>query len=1015
MFAKESFVYKPLLRIKQAKVHAKKRVKKRRSKIRTKSADEANVSAENEANQTTDIQARLLEEALQSAKKPASPVIRNSTAAEIETETNQTEPLKSSPSPVVSNHKTDVKNSSSPSKRSSGGRKQLIQIKLPASAKKKPNVPIKRRSRSLTQRVVSLPPEAQKPPVETSRIDPSQTIDIDLISPIEHPKGLSNPVKSGVNLNSFLETPCKESSSFKYPITPGIVISSSIKTPGVRLNKEYDSLIKFPEYPTPSFAITPGRTKTPLSQTSSQKDGSSYNRATDYSSGSSYYKPDESDDIDRNIDALIKESVKEYRNQIVESGLGVHPQQHIDSCNDQEASDGELSDSSSSTSSSSQSSSTSTCSSSPSISDDSRAQAQASEDAKRLLIAQRTQQQLQLEQVRLRTMATLKSDNKIERFRKPKTKISTLQRQKVMDGTGMIKKPVQTLKMTGNSTPKVLPKVLPKHVNRPNPKTITTTTPSKRKIATPRRVIYLDYKDTLKAGVRVVSNDRKSEQLQSQSNDNATVDTLKLVQNTNPTRPVTPMETIDAIENHIATTCQQNSFVESPTKPTNENQVDTPNLLQQLQDKSEVTDNASTPEGVGSSSKREILVRELFGDGTMSDSDFMDTPVKTANTSRGQSNAILISNDVAMKKNPSSAKKTVPNVSKINEKSTISTSSITARTHSKDTIPNKSKADDAKAVDSMAAEPTHADLKAADSKVMEPKITDSKITDSKVTEPHVADSNVSSSNSKESKSVEAMAKENKESKVLDSPKSLAIEQVSANNILLVADNATSTECTKDHAQAITSDSPDSPSESEDGDDYDDCTLISSSLIMNGSNRIYHNVISDSKECAIKSNTESLDLRPMTTFLGDAKIVIRTCEEVVLFNSSPTAVSPQASATKTVPKKRINIKAVEGARKADERCKKVQKPNSDGTDNNTTLEKNARFNIIAKHKGPIDAHPSSSRDQRKSVQPSDEPQQSAGTSNEIKKSSQPHTKIPPLLKDMDINKVLGKIHPSKEIV
>lgn len=917
----------------------RKRVKKRRSKIRPK-LDDANVSQENEVNRTTDIQARLLEEALQSAKKPVSTVTESNTTAETEPVTNDTEKLDTCPSPppVISTQKVEVKNSPSPSKRSSGGRKQLIQIKLPASAKKKPNVPVKRRSRSLTKYAVIVPPETQKPAEQTSRIDPSQTIDIDLISPIEHPKELNNPVKSGINLNSFLETPCKEASSFKYPITPGIVISSSIKTPGVRLNKDYDSLIKFPEYPTPSFAITPGRTKTPMSQTSSQKDGSSYNRATDYSSGSSYYKPDESDDIDRNLDALIKESVKETRNQVVESGLGVDPQQQIDSFNDQEASDGELSDSSSSSSSSSSASSTSTCSSSPSISDDNSTHAQASEDAKRLLIAQRTQQQLRLEQIRLRTMATLKSDNKIERFRKPKTKISTLQRQKVMDGSGIIKKPVQTLKMTGNSTPKVLPKVLPKHVNRPNPKTITTT-PSKRKIATPRRVIYLDYKDTIKTGIRVVSNDRKSEQLQSQSNDNATVDTLKPLQSNNSVRSVTPTETIDAIENHIAKTSQQNSSVESPTKPAAEKPVDTPHLLHQLQDKSEVTDNATSPEAEGSSLKRAILVRELFGDGTMSDSDFMDTPVKApASTIRSQLNVVAASevpNEVTMKNSPSFAKKDVSSLTKFNDKRTITTNSDAAKPHVKDTNSNKSKDKDS---DSKSIDPKATESK---SKTNEPKTVDSKIS-----EPSSDISNIKSSKS-DSNEIESV-ESSEEHQIRDSPKAPVTDQETVRNILLVANDVTSAECKTDHPQAITTDSP---SESEDGDDYDDCILISSSMISNGSNRTYHNVISDSKECAIKLKAESLDLRPMTTFLGESKIVIRTCEEVVLFNSSP--VSSQASASKTVPKKRMSVKATEGVRKAEERSKKGQNVHTDGSDNQPTQEKNARFNIVAKHKGPTD--------------------------------------------------------------
>lgn len=579
----------------------KKKVKKRKSKICAK-PDEANISAENGANTTTEIAARLLEQALESAKKssPTPVPIKNiDPTAEITKEVNDTEKeaLKASPLPVTSVEKLVARNSRSPNKRSGGcSRKRLIHVKLPASAKKKLNMPIKRRA--TVKRTINLPTKPEPSAVETSRIDPSQTIDIDLISPIEHPEQLNNAVKSGVNLNSFLKTPCKESSSFKYPITPGFAISSSIKTPGVRLMKDYGSLIKFPEYPTPTFAITPGRTKTPMSQSSSQKDGSSYNRRTDYSSGSSYYKPDESDDIDKNLDVLIKE------NRMAECSLGVDPQINTNFCNDQPASDGELSESSTS-STSSQTSTTSSCSSSPSIStsaDDNKNLAQISEDineAKKLYLAQRTQQQLRLEQVRLRTMATLKTDKKIERFRKPKTKISTLQRHKVMDGSGLVKKPVQTLKMTGNSTPKIVSKAVPKHVNKPNPKTLTTP-PSKRKIMTPRRVIYLDYKDTLKANVRVMSHDsrKQSEQLVSHANDNAPIAVLKQSEvNVDPPKSVTPTESIDAIENHIANTCQS-SLVECKTKATTENQMDTPNLLDQLQDKDRTIDNASTPEWV---------------------------------------------------------------------------------------------------------------------------------------------------------------------------------------------------------------------------------------------------------------------------------------------------------------------------------------------------------------------------------------------------------------------------------
>lgn len=961
----------------------KRKFKKRRLKICTK-LTEANVSAESVSNTTTDIEARLLEEALQSAKKTVPPVINNSSTPESKKETNDPEQLKPSSSSVVSAQRNDAKNPRSPNKRSSGGRKQLIQIKLPASAKKKLNMTKYRKAKPTSKRTVNPSVKSQKPATETNQIDPSQTIDIDLISPIEHPKELNNVVKSGVNLNSYLETPYKESPSFKFPITPGFAVASSIKTPVVRLVKEYDSLIKFPEYPTPSFAITPGRTKTPVSQSSSQKDGSSYNRATDYSSGSSYYKPDESDDIDKNLDVLIKEN----RAQMIVGGLGVDPQQNINFCDDQALSDGELSDTSSSTSSSSQSSSTSTCSSSPSTAaDDGRNSAQTSKDicdTKKLLLAQRTQNQFKLEQVRLRTMATLKTDKKIERFRKPKTKIAALQRHKVTDSSAMMKKPVQTLKMTGNSTPKILPKALPKHVNKLNPRTITTT-PSKRKIATPRRVIYLDYKDTVKTSVRVVSHDRKQvEQIPSQSNNKVTIVTPNSDQESKPKRPVTPTETIDAIENHIAKT-GDTSFVECPAKSTNEHQVDTPNLLQQLQGKNETTDNASTPEmgPPATSTKRATLVRELFGDGTMSDSDFMDTPVKSANNSRTPKNVVPIShaiNEVKMDsiKSDSTAKKTVTKFPSIKcplsigddrvRRMTDAIAAITnpvdlillAESQAKETTPMVTIAMDSKADDSSATGITVKDSSSKESYAKESIDKDANkkdlILEDSISKDFIDKESIAKDSiHKESIANDSISKDSivKDSISKDSPNTSSIDKDS-NAKVSVAAVSTTKECSKVDAQSII---VDSPSESDDGDDYDDCTLISSLPVSNKSNRMYHKVTSETIECAIRLNKECLDLRPLITFLDDRKIVVKTCDEVVLYGSAPKTdyLQNASSTSKSLINNRKNIKMVQSVKKkgdAEQRQKKVQKSSCDGTDN-LAPEKNVRFNIVAKQKGPAD--------------------------------------------------------------
>ncbi|KAJ6637164.1 hypothetical protein Bhyg_09892 [Pseudolycoriella hygida] len=917
-----------------------KKGKKKKSK-RPAKAKVLNVSAE------TAIAGKKLEKALESAQKTAP---QESSSSECSNKTNDQEQLKCNES-SASTERNDRNKPCSPTKRSAV-RKRLIQIKLPASAKKKQNI---------SQRNIAKIPEKQtEDTVETTtaqntRIDPSEIVDIDLISPINHPNQEPNVVvvKSGVNLNNFLETPFKDDSSpFKFPITPGITVSSCTKTPGVRRLKDYDSLIKYSEYPTPSFAITPGRTKTPLSQSSSQKDGSSYNRATDYSSSSSYYKPDESDDVDKNIEVLIKEN----RDQTHTSSLGVEPHQIINTCNDQSISEEEVSDSSSSCSSSSDTSSSSSSSSNHSITlpdVDTKNDALPATTVKSV----NTLNQLKLEEVRLRTMDMLKTDKKTERFRKPKTK-TAIQRKNVIEMMAMMRKPLQGSKITGISTPKIAAKVLPKNVNKPNPK--GNSTPSKRKIATPRRVIYLDYKEAARTNLRV-SQDRK----QAEQPTDKTTDALKIVQLSHSERPATTAETIDEIENHIAKTCESSSDTQ----------------IQELDNKVEVTDNTSKTQTVpSSSSARAILVRELFGDGTMSDSDFMDTPIKKKR---------IISSETV-------------DVKKVSAKSETEHENLAAKTS------------DVSSVENFIADNTETN---------EPKNNERNVTK----KDFVNDSSFTDTNSEKSEgkliNVEDSSVEQsiiKESTRADAPNSV----VAHTNAKYSDDPAMGpTEhfpATKKYEKVQTQDETnDSQSESDDDDDdYDDCTLIPSLPISNSANRIYHSVVSDTQECVMKLISQSPDLRPLATFLNGRKILMETCDEVILFDSAPNINPTISKGMKSIPNKRKGVKIRRGE-KTETTERKVPKMIShgklthDGT-NNSGCEKNARFNIVAKHKRPQDAssQPSFSRDQRKVVSTLDEKQKSTGASTEV--TTARVTKIPPLLKDMDINKVLGKIHPSKEI-
>lgn len=117
-----------------------------------------------------------------------------------------------------------------------------------------------------------------------------------------------------LSISTLLETPLKLDALTMFPNTPGNPMHAHLVTPLLKsnLNPMDVSIMKNPEFPTPKFPITPGSILTPFKDitTSPRSDheityGAS-NRPTDYSSSSSYYKPDESDGVDKQLQALIK-------------------------------------------------------------------------------------------------------------------------------------------------------------------------------------------------------------------------------------------------------------------------------------------------------------------------------------------------------------------------------------------------------------------------------------------------------------------------------------------------------------------------------------------------------------------------------------------------------------------------------------------------------------------------------------------------------------------------------------
>lgn len=131
-----------------------------------------------------------------------------------------------------------------------------------------------------------------------------------------------------------------------------------------------DSIFKNPQFPTPNFPITPGSIFTPFKDMLSPRSDQELvygapNRPTDYSSSSSYYKPDESDGIDKQIQASV---------QSVRTNSGVYSADEIeDHSKTEDTTQNTLNSSTSSSSSSDSDSDTDSDSSSSSDSDASRA------------------------------------------------------------------------------------------------------------------------------------------------------------------------------------------------------------------------------------------------------------------------------------------------------------------------------------------------------------------------------------------------------------------------------------------------------------------------------------------------------------------------------------------------------------------------------------------------------------------------------------------------------------------
>lgn len=127
------------------------------------------------------------------------------------------------------------------------------------------------------------------------------------------------------NIACLLDTPFKEPTLMdEIPPTPGKPVHS-LDTPAIKLRAADGDLQFSPSYlfgsltkseiDTPQLnAITPGLRFTPHGSSRDVTPRSATGQ-TDYSSGGSYYKPDESEDLDRNFEKLLRDSAQKQRQE----------------------------------------------------------------------------------------------------------------------------------------------------------------------------------------------------------------------------------------------------------------------------------------------------------------------------------------------------------------------------------------------------------------------------------------------------------------------------------------------------------------------------------------------------------------------------------------------------------------------------------------------------------------------------------------------------------------------------
>lgn len=397
------------------------------------------------------------------------------------------------------------------------------------------------------------------------------------------------------SMSSLLETPYKFDSSSNFPKTPNLCnLPPQLDTPLLKHftdNIMNDSIFKNPQFPTPTFPITPGSILTPFKDLFSPRSDQEIiygaaNRPTDYSSASSsYYKPDESDGVDKQIQSTIRsrtsgvcsaDELDDNKKEASTTENEQHDMDNKDKLNNSSSSDSDSSDSDSDSSDSSSTSSNSSI---------------ASDKSNKLIeVNQPNDVDMEIKSHLTSTMQVGIAQNILE----SEQPVIDKEAMNAENRAALNEKRLRVQQRLRLEPPKTRVKLAKKKQSQKvrnlaeqrHERMRTVFSPSKRKLTHPKKVVSLS--ETHQVYSTVTTSAAKMP-IETCCNTAVGLNGSQKVEKIEKTKiqPNMEEESVDAIEIHMKANVESTSNVASTATKTKETELSTDRLIEMLEDKRE--------------------------------------------------------------------------------------------------------------------------------------------------------------------------------------------------------------------------------------------------------------------------------------------------------------------------------------------------------------------------------------------------------------------------------------------